>query len=321
MKNKKKKNLVAVNLFLPITLTVMSALIVAIIVLNILYQDKSGWISLLLKLLENLLATSIIGTFIGLVTKIVTDKLFTVQISMKKLKEAGVQGIGPGIFTRKDARNFFGNPLTKQYPKVIKMMFITGYNFISFYKDAIIDCLKVGCEIQLLLASPIDNNAYLERLYNLDRSGENNPKPFNTVEEINDTLRILSDINEKCKDCNGKLIVRFFRDEHKYNIRIAQYKVNQREVYHFWLGLSPINSVAINYSISLYGKIDTDKNSDDMEMLKGSENGFDYLWRRYEETERYYCEYVSQLTELNHLFDAGYRTKEEIEKRQKEILK
>lgn len=291
MKKKKIKSLGAINLFLPITLAIMSALIVAIIVLNILYQDENGWISLLLKLLENLLATSIIGTFIGLITKIITDKLFTIQISINKLKEAGVQGIGPGIFTRKDARKFFGNSITKQYPTVIKMMFITGRNFLNEYKSQIISCLNSGCEIQILLASQIDNKAYLDRLYNLDRSGTNQTAPVDTcvtADEINYTIyNILADIRNRCKEqYRNNLKVRFFRDEHKYNIRISKYANDKQEISHFWLGLSPINNIAVNYSISLYGSIDMKKQNEDCGLLIGVEEGFNYLWETYANTEQ-----------------------------------
>lgn len=91
--------------------------------------------------MDELLSAIIIGLFIGLITKIMTNKLFSVEINMQKMREKGVNSIGDGKSRKDDIKKMFGTHLPKKcYPYEIKLLFLTGCVFLRDFKDKIITC-------------------------------------------------------------------------------------------------------------------------------------------------------------------------------------
>lgn len=80
MKTKKDVSLI-ILLFLFVS---MIALLAVIVVLNFKFRNAMAWNELLFNLMDDLLSAIIIGLFLGLITKIITNKLFSVEINMKK---------------------------------------------------------------------------------------------------------------------------------------------------------------------------------------------------------------------------------------------
>ena len=139
MKNKNS------NLLLFVMFFVMILFIVLIVVLNVLFQERTDWINLLFGLMGDLLSAIVIGLFLGLVTKIITNRLFSVELNMKKLRDFGIHGIGTGKSNDSDIRKMFGSNIPKKrYPYEIKLLFLTGNIFLKEFKKQIIKCLDSG---------------------------------------------------------------------------------------------------------------------------------------------------------------------------------
>ena len=276
------------NISLIIMFALMILLVCVIVVLNLLFQEQDDWVNLLFGLMGDLLSAIVIGLFLGLVTKIITGRLFSVEFNMKKLREFGIQGIGTGKSNDTDIKKMFGTGLTrKRYPCEIKLLFLTGNKFLSIFKNQIVKCLNEGTKVYLLIASPEDKNVeYLERCSFRYSDGR-----VNYVDEINlDSLRTVLKIKEETKNPDN-FVVRFYLDEYQNNVRISRYCLGEdKEKTYYWINVQPLSKPAIDLSIALKGAVETDYSSDngkaeDKDICQVSESGFNKLWEKYEETE------------------------------------
>ena len=276
---------------LSILFILMVAIIVGVVILNIVFQEKNAWLEMLSGLMGDLLSAIVIGLFLGLITKIITNRLFSVELDMKKLREFGVQGIGTGKSNDTDERRMFGSNLPrKKYPCELKLLFLTGNNFLSIFEKQIIRCLDEGCNINLLITSPEpENEEYLKRCSLMYSDGN-----VDYVDEIiNDSLKTVRNIKEKTKNPEN-FRVRFYLDEYQNNVRISRYFVkNEKEETYYWINVQPLSKPAIDLSIALKGiyKVDYTLDSvrdDEKDICRVSEIGFNKLWTKYENTEYIY---------------------------------
>lgn len=279
------------NLALWVMFSSMIALIVAIVVLNLIFQEKDDWMQLLYSLMGDLLSAIIIGLFLGLVTKIITNKLFSVEINMKKMRDFGIQGIGTGRSNKADVHRMFGSENNREkYPSEIKLLFLTGNTFLKTFKEKMVKCLDNGCKISLLITSPEEENlGYLKRSSFRFTDGD---KDY--VEEvIRDSLVSVQYIKSKTKNPDN-FKIRFYLDEYQNNIRISRYFLNnEKEKTYYWINVQPISKPAIDLSIALKGKHETDytldgNKGDETDICYVSEKGFDKLWTKYESSEYIY---------------------------------
>ena len=243
----------------------MLAVIAAIVVFNLLFLKHDDWRKLLLDLMSDLLSAIVIGLFLGLVTKIMTDRLFSIQINMKRMRDFGIEQIGTGLSTEADCRHMFGHerPL-KRYPHELKLLFLTGNKFLAHFKEQLIKALDEGCVISLLIASPEQENAeYLERC-----SFRYNHGDVDYIKEIKtDSLKTVSEIKQATKNPQN------------FNVQ-------------------PLIKPAIDLSIALKGSIEChfDKENVDNKnnLCAVSEQGFDLLWSKYKDTEPLYEQYKAE---------------------------
>lgn len=283
---RRETNLILLFMFLTIL-----AILAAIVVFNLIFQEIDDWIQLMYSLMGDLLSAIVIGLFLGLITKIITNKLFSVEINMKKMRDFGIQGIGTGKSTESDENKMFGTKRSKgKYPDELKLLFLTGNTFLKYYKDRIIKCLDNDCKVSLLIASPEPENVeYLNRTsFRL--------KGFisNYAEEvIYDSLVTVRNIKENTKNPDN-FVVRFYLDEYQNNLRISRYFIGEKkEKTYYWLNVQPLSKIAIDLSIALKGEFEIDYSADNNHddgnnICSASENGFDKLWDKYEGTEYIY---------------------------------
>lgn len=266
----------------------MVALLITIIILNIHLRSFKDWNELLFNLMDELLSSIIIGLFIGLITKMIVNKLFSVEINMKKMRQKGITSIGDAESDREDIRKMFGCKPTDLYPYEIKLMFLTGNVFLRHFESRIIECLDQGTTIKLLITSYKDENKdYLIRTSKRFTDGT-----VDLVDELlNDSIKTIKRIKQLTKNPQN-FNVRFYRDEYQNNIRISKYwKKENKELEYYWINVQPISKVAIDLSITLKGYIDSEESIKQEENIYyASEKGFDNLWLEYNYTENEFDE-------------------------------
>ncbi len=291
IKTKKNTSLI----ILSILFFSMIALLAVIIVLNFEFRDADDWNELLFSLMDELLSAIIISLFLGLITKIITDQLFSVEINMNKLSKNGIYSIGDGKLRKDDIKKMFGSNLPKKYHlKKIKLLFLTGNKFLDKFKDEIINCLNNDTEINLLIASPEkENEEYLKRCSARFVNGT-----VDYVKEIiEESLKTIHKIKMETTHPEN-FVVRFYRDEYQNNIRISKYSRETKEVMdekwrdYYWINVQPISKVALDLSIALKGymshkeyKNKPKEPTKDDNICLASESGFDALWKTYKDTE------------------------------------
>lgn len=228
----------------------MIIIVVTIVIVNMCLQTVDELRELMLSLLNSLLSAVTVGLIVTTFTNIITDNMIKVKKNNQKLREFGVEEIGTGISASKDILRLFGNKYLETYPNEIKMMFITGNTFLRRYKNEILNCIKKGnCEVKILLISTDPSN--LEYIGRLDELSHQTIPYVDQVETVSlPTVKSIIDSLDEAQ--KGLIHIRFYRDEYRYNFRIAKYCTNTDDmVGHCWLNIQPFNMNAADYSISL----------------------------------------------------------------------
>lgn len=263
-----------------ILIVLMVVISVSIITLNLLYQTKDDFKSLLISLLDSLLSAVTVGLIATTFSKIITNNFAIIKRNNQKLSAFGVREIGTGVSTKKDSLDLFGNPYTGVYPRELKIMFISGNGFFSHYKNDLTDCLRHGCLVKILLLSTEDaNQSYLSRMNKLC------PQTTAYKDQVDaETLSTLRSVFDSLDAKQRQLLqVRFYRDEYRYNFRIAKYCDQDNRVSgQCWLNIQPFNRNAVDMSIALKGGWDATSEDNFFATL---DDGFDRIWHTYPQTE------------------------------------
>ncbi len=278
----KKRKIDSATVALWVLIVVMIVLIVTIVVLNIFLQSVSAMKDLLLDLLNSLLSAVTVGVIATMFTQIITKNIAKVKQNNDKLKKFGVNYIGTGISTKKDKLHLFGNKYTGEYPDEIKLLFISGNGFFNYFQNEILNCLQnSNCIVKIMLVSTDSSNKdYVRRMEKL--CPQKTSYNHQVIEESVPLLQyIIDQLDEKKK---GQIKLRFYRDEYRYNYRIAKYCDGDSISGKCWLNIQPFNRDAVDVSIGLNGEWSNEYESNDniFELL---DTGFDYLWNEYEFTE------------------------------------
>lgn len=250
-----------------------------IIAANILLQNLSDWKKILTDLLNDILSVAIVGVIATIFTKIISDNFFKIKKNNDKLLSFGVEKIGEGKSTVEDTINLFGNEKLKKYPSVIKLMFITGNGFFKTFIKDIAECLQNSdCSIKILLMSVNDDNKdYIDRCEFL--CPQTTPYSKQLTDE---TLVILNPLINKFP---GRIEIRYFKDEYRYNFRIAQYRIKDGSQDNMcWLNIQPFNKDAIDLSIGLTGSWNSSMKHIEENIFYQLDKGFDLIWDKYKPT-------------------------------------
>jgi hypothetical protein len=278
--NKKKIDSTVIGLW--VLILIMIVLTATIVFLNIRLQSDEAIKSLLMDLLNSLLSAVTVGVIATMFTQIITNNIAKIKKNNDKLKEFGVEYIGTGISTPKDTLYLFGNKLTKEYPAEIKILFISGSGFFEIFQKDLLDCLKnSNCTVKiLLLSTDPSNKEYITRMEKLC------PQDPTYDHQINgQAIPLLRSISERLgNNKKGQLKIRFYKDEYRYNFRIAKYCEGDDIVGKCWLNIQPFNRDAIDVSIGLNGGWNNSASSDN-NIYALLDTGFDLIWDEYESTE------------------------------------
>lgn len=219
------------------------ALIVTLITLDIHFSTheeitdetlikSKTWIDILPSVTKDIITAIIVTIGIGTIVKIISNNLFQVKKNDGQLKKFGVSSVGSGISTPKYAREILGHEFLNIYPQEIRMLYITGDTYINEYKQKLIECLKHGCTIKILLLSTDDtpqnpynkyNKTYVEHIEKFYK--EASEKSLKAQTET--VKKIVDDLQEY-----GTISIRFYTDEFFYCFRSAKYCDNHNNVIH-----------------------------------------------------------------------------------------
>lgn len=261
-----------------IILTVIILVLVAlIIVANVVLQNETDWKKILTDLLNDILSVAIVGVVATIFTKVISDNFFKIKKNNDKLLSFGVNRIGEGKSTVEDTLNLFGNQKLKKYPSLIKLMFITGNGFFKAFEKDLVECLQNSdCSIKILLMSIDDGNKdYIDRCEFLC------PQKTPYIKQLTDeTLAVLNPLIEKFPN---RIEIRYFKDEYRYNFRIAQYRIKDGSFDNIcWLNIQPFNKDAIDLSIGLTGSWNDCMKNVEENIFYQLDLGFDLIWNKYE---------------------------------------
>ena len=142
-------------------------------------------------------------------------------------------------------------------------------------------CLKKSdCEIKiLLLDTSNENQQYVIRAEEMCPQGHS--YWFQIYEQ---SLKLLQELITKTKCSENRIKVRFYRDEYRYHYRLAKYhNANDSITTKLFMNVQPFNKDAVDVSIGFKGEHNDGIEGENFITLL--DDGFDYLWDKYEHTE------------------------------------
>lgn len=278
----KKKDYNSTTLALWVLIIIMLVIISAIVVLNIKMQRASDIKWLLLDLLNSLLSAVTVGLIASTFAQIIANNMIRVKRNNEKLSKFGVEYIGTGRSSPIDTDQLFGNGITKNYPSEIKLLFISGDGYFRAFGKNLLHCVQNSdCVVKILLLS-VDpsNREFISRMEKMC------PQKISYYDQVmQETLPILQSVVDNLDESKKKQVrLRFYKDEYRYNFRIAKFFSEDNVEGKCWLNIQPFNRDAVDISVGLNGSWDNEHPSDSniFELLDA---GFDQIWDEYKETE------------------------------------
>lgn len=275
----RKKNKTPVDVF--IMLGIMLLLVAAIFFFNILWKTQIEWKELALDLMNSLLSAIVVGFVISTFTKIITDRFVAIQKNNKRLASFGIEEISTGVSSKRDCTELFGNGLLNDYPKEIKLLFVTGNGFMAHFESDLVRAISCGdCDVKILIASiSAENESFLKRMEAIC------PQKTTYRDQImKETLPIVDRIRITVGDPK-KISVRFYNDEYRNNYRIAKYVSKDHSVEgKYWLNVQTPTLDAVDMSVVLKGRTDCDTVASE-NLFEQLDIGFDLLWEKYQNTQ------------------------------------
>lgn len=265
-----------------IAILIMVVLAFLVFIAVFFYTENADVKKLSYDLMSSLVTAVTVGLFTSISTNIIIKGFARVNRNNKMLSKFGVEYIGGGKSNRIDDKNLFGDKLLNRYPTEIKILFISGNGFFAKYQKHIFDCIKNSdCTVKILLVSTAQSNEdYLDRMEKICPQ-----EKHYSIQVNSETIPTLQQIVDQLDDSKKKqLKLRFYKDEYRYNFRIAKYCYEDNTVGKCWLNVQPFNKDAIDLSVRLDGKWD-DHSSEEENVFLNLDSGFDTLWDTYESTE------------------------------------
>jgi hypothetical protein len=270
-------------------IVLLSSLVVVIIITSLLIfvkRDKfnDAFFNILYEINKALILTTIFGT----ITKLISDEIFKVKTNDTKMRQLGIHSIGEGKLDKKQTRIMFGGK-GYEYPSELKFCFISGVVFIKVFTKNIIEAIKNGCHVKILIADPIKSHDYLARANTVNNQ---NGEYGSYIDQCHTTIQMVEEIRNYIKehDLTGSIEVRHYIDEYRYNFRIAKFYHNLNdEVIKAWINFQPINKNAIDQSLTVIGNYDEEYLKDTNSRVSRESNNivlsldesFDMLWDIY----------------------------------------
>ena len=183
--------------------------------------------------------------------------------------------------SKKDIISLFGNPCRNIYPNQVKLLFITGNGFVKTFKEEIKNYVSqnnVSLKI-LVVSCDNENEEYLKRMEVL--CPQTNSYRNQILEELIPLLKEII-IESNCK--KDAIQLRFYKDEYRYNFRIAKYDDGENIRTETWWNIQPFNRDAVDLSIMLHGESNIEEDTGD-NVVGLLDQGFDFLWQKYKHTQ------------------------------------
>ena len=197
------------------------------------------------------LLTAVIGFFFA---KRYTSKL----LFTKKMNDIGIERVG--IKNRNNRQN------DKMFAesKEIKMIFVSGKNFLKQQRSNILCALERGCKIKVLLAMP--GSEFLSGIEKLEVSNGNREEGFSISDEVIEIIKLYKET---------KMEIRLYQSEYRMPL-ILSYDNESRCDAWLTVSLPPYKSGQDNFY--LIGHHDIDVELKDLDFIEMMETHFNMIW-------------------------------------------
>ncbi len=279
-----KKRKVSLTLIILISAFLVALLLTLILIIFDENVIKESLRSILLEINKALIITIIFGS----ATKLISNEIISVKINDKKMRKLGIYSIGEGKLDKKQAAIMFGSSVYA-YPCELKFCFISGNAFMEKFKPEMMEAIKHGCKIKVLIADPIKSKDYLRRAELICKQ---EGKDGSYIDQCYFTINLVNEMKKEIDQNQylGSIELRHYHDEYRYNYRIAKYFDQEKgEVIRTWINFQPLNKDAIEQSLTVLGKYDEDYVKEEISRVEREsqsivlsiDESFDTLWNIY----------------------------------------
>lgn len=270
-------------------LILLSAFLIAAALTSVLIIfDDNTMKKSLYNILSEINKALIITIIFGSATKLISDEIIKVKVNDKKMRRLGIYSIGEGKLDKKQTKIMFGGS-GYAYPTELKFCFISGNAFMDKFQPEIMEAIKHGCKLKLIIADPIKSKDYLTRA---EMVCKQEGKDGSYIDQCIFTIKLVEKMKNEIQENNypGSIEVRHYHDEYRYNYRIAKYFDPEKgEIIRTWINFQPLNKDAIDQSLTVLGKYDEDYvkeeisrvDKESQSIVLSLDTSFDSLWDIY----------------------------------------
>jgi len=220
------------------------------------------------------LVVTILFAFISLFLTVITlDNRKELKRAAKKLNrilkeydEYGVSSIDHGKMKVQDANRMFEESI------IIKMMYISGVNFVRDYRKKIKKSCDNGCKIKILLAMP--NGVFItehDKICKIDCEMNSN-----TNDEIKETIELIKKINEELIP-DKQIEIKYYSTAFRGSLTICYDKENKAKAR---ISVFAPPELAID-SMLLYAEREENDKNNKMNLVSRYEKHFDIIWNHF----------------------------------------
>ena len=272
-----KKNTKSVLIFI----LLIVAFVVAVGLIPILIFYKNCMPDVVYDILLEVEKALIVSVLLGYIAKLISEDIFLMKKNDSKLRKIGIFEIGEGYLNYKQTNIMFGGCGYK-YPKELKFLFISGNLFMEKFEFKILTALKHGCDIKVLIADPNKSKDFLERAEVLCPQIKDEGSYSAQIKKTSELIKKIQN-QIKINNYEGKIEVRYYIDEYRYNYRLGLYG-EHCETIRLWANFQPPNKDAVDLSLVVHGIYNNDKEKDSIVLELN--NSFDQLWDKYENNSK-----------------------------------
>ncbi len=228
----------------------------------------------LINLLFEVLQALIVAGITALVAVLFTKKYYGKILLANKLRKYGVYSVRTNKPTKKEWQKLFDNST------LIRIMYVSGFNFLSKNLALIEKALKEGKKIQILVSEK--DSRFLSDIEYLEK--KDGVREINTYisPEIDRLYKIVEEIKSKVPEYENNIEIRHYGTEYRLPVIIGEQSYIKKNEKHrhingfLYVTLPPYKSIK-SLILEFKQELETDEELDLAEM---AEKHFDAIWNK-----------------------------------------
>ena len=282
-----KRILIKIAFFMLVSLLIASALLLVLALVPEGIMNKTLR-DMLFEIDKWLFLTGVLGFGVSFTSSLISQDILAITRENRKLRRVGIKTMHSNTSSQEEVRLMFGDG-ANNCPIELKFLFISGINFIKYFRNSIIRAIEHGADVKIMIGDPFSEKGREFLEHNQQFRGEINPNGMTDIEECEAVTSLLKDMQKEIADKKlpGSLRLRYYTDQYRCNCRIAIFEdENKKREVRMWSSFQTQTRIAVDLSLAAYGTYNEADESvflnkaeeEQLSLVVETNNSFDKLW-------------------------------------------